>query len=674
MNEKPPARPPDTNGNGKHRSPEPPRSRGRVTSLEQHVNPEWWRTLFNADYIKTDSDVIEDHSITASEVNMIARALALNPEHHILDLACGQGRHSLELARRGYKDVEGLDRSHYLIQLARRLARGESLALRFREGDARKLPYTADTFDRVFLAGNSFGYFQSADDDLRLLKEVARVLKPGGRFLVDVTDANYIRRHLDPRSWEWIDERQYVIRERSLAEDGSHLTSREIIADIENGVLSDQFYSERLYDAAALEKLLRKAGFTAVEFHGLHQPDSKKKQDTGMMGHRIIMTGVMEKAWSPVRRSRRTDVRNIVVVQGDPRKLDTVKPGATWDDDDYQTLELLKLALSNLEEFRFTFLDNHDTLQTDLARRSKGIDIALNLCDEGFRNDAHMELHVPALLDSAGIRYTGAGPQCLAYCYDKSLVRGAAREMGVPVAEGAYMDPGSLAVDLPFGFPVIVKPNYGDSSVGITQKSVAYDEEELINALRTVRERTGSHRPVLVEQFLTGNDMSIGIIGNPDTGFNILPITEEDYSALPPDLPRICGYEAKWDPSSPYWDVVTVAADIPESAESIVVEGSTRMFERLGCRDYARCDWRMDSNGIPRLLEVNPNPGWCWDGHLAKMCLIAGIAYPDMLRMILHAAEARYGQRSSELGRVWEPVSRQATLDQLRSFPRPTPR
>ena len=82
----------------------------------------------------------------------------------------------------------------------------------------------------------------------------------------------------------------------------------------------------------------------------------------------------------------------------------------------------------------------------------------------------------------------------------------------------------------------------------------------------------------------------------------------------------------------------------------------------------------MDSNGIPRLLEVNPNPGWCWDGHLAKMCLIAGIAYPDMLRMILHAAEARYGQRSSELGRVWEPVSRQATLDQLKSFPRPTPR
>ena len=64
-------------------------------------------------------------------------------------------------------------------------------------------------------------------------------------------------------------------------------------------------------------------------------------------------------------------------------------------------------------------------------------------------------------------------------------------------------------------------------------------------------------------------------------------------------------------------------------------------FERLECRDYARFDWRLDASGNPKLLEVNPNPGWCWDGHLAKMAAIAGISYGEMLGAILKNAEAR---------------------------------
>ena len=68
-----------------------------------------------------------------------------------------------------------------------------------------------------------------------------------------------------------------------------------------------------------------------------------------------------------------------------------------------------------------------------------------------------------------------------------------------------------------------------------------------------------------------------------------------------------------------------------------------QLFERLGCRDYARFDWRLDSNGTPRLLEANPNPGWCWDGHLAKAAALDGTGYGKMLEMILDAAARRIG-------------------------------
>ncbi len=71
------------------------------------------------------------------------------------------------------------------------------------------------------------------------------------------------------------------------------------------------------------------------------------------------------------------------------------------------------------------------------------------------------------------------------------------------------------------------------------------------------------------------------------------------------------------------------------------MEWCLKLFERLDCRDYARFDWRLDAQGNPKLLEVNPNPGWCWDGHLAKMAAIAGMPYGEMLETTLKSAVAR---------------------------------
>jgi D-alanine-D-alanine ligase len=86
-----------------------------------------------------------------------------------------------------------------------------------------------------------------------------------------------------------------------------------------------------------------------------------------------------------------------------------------------------------------------------------------------------------------------------------------------------------------------------------------------------------------------------------------------------------------------------VPADLPEKIRNEIVQCCLALFNRLGCRDYARFDWRLDAEGRPKLLEVNPNPGWCWDGHLAKMAAYTGISYSGMLAGILEAAKERYG-------------------------------
>ena len=107
---------------GKISESEPPQTRrvapgrikclGRVLDLEEHVQSDWWRAIFNSMYLKTDGDVVDDQDITRKEVDLLFKILRLSPEEGILDLCCGQGRHSLELTRRGFQNVEGLDRSH----------------------------------------------------------------------------------------------------------------------------------------------------------------------------------------------------------------------------------------------------------------------------------------------------------------------------------------------------------------------------------------------------------------------------------------------------------------------------------------------------------------------------------------------------------------------------------
>ncbi len=621
------------------------RSLGPVPNLEQHVQPDWWRLIFNSLYLKTDGDVVDDPQLTAREVDVFLNILQLSTEDRILDLCCGQGRDSLELARRRFGNVEGLDRSHYLIQRAKSQAKKEGLSVKFKEGDARKLPYPADAFDVVLVLGNSFGYFETVEDDMRVLKEVLRVLKPWGKVLFDVADGEYLRKKFQPRSWEWIDKKHFVCRERSLSLDKQRLISREVVTHTEKGVIADQFYAERLYTRKSMEELLKTAGFTDVTVHGRISPESARNQDLGMMEKRVLVTATIRKDWTP--RRKRKEFKNVTVIFGDPNKPDPLKPLCVFDDDDFYTIDRLKKALRELDGYRYTDINNHDTLLSDLARLSPKTDFVLNLCDEGYSNDPRKELHVPAVLEMLSIPYTGGGPQCLAFCYDKSLVRGVAKEMDIPVPGAFFIRPEDSTFELPFDFPAIVKPNFGDSSFGITQRSVANSIEQLVNAISEIREKFGYEKPILVEEFLPGNDFTVGIIGNPPESYTVLPIIEEDYSALPPDLPRICGYEAKWLPDSPYWQIKSVPAQLPEETEKLVIECCLKLFERLECRDYARFDWRLDAQSNPKILEVNPNPGWCWDGHLAKMSKVAGISYSQMLGMILRAAEDRLSTQST---------------------------
>jgi D-alanine-D-alanine ligase len=145
-----------------------------------------------------------------------------------------------------------------------------------------------------------------------------------------------------------------------------------------------------------------------------------------------------------------------------------------------------------------------------------------------------------------------------------------------------------------------------------------------------------------VQEYLAGAEYSVGLIGNPGVGLVALPVLEVDYSKLDKSLPPILSYESKWEPDSSYWNQIGYReAAIDDGLRRRLTDYSATLFERLECRDYARFDFRCDAAGKPKLLEVNPNPGWCWDGKLNLMAGFGGMDYAGLLNAIIEAAQAR---------------------------------
>ena len=612
---------------------------GPVHDLERHLPSDWWRTLFNSLYLKTDGDVVENPDNTIQEIDLITRISGAKPGDRILDLCCGQGRHTLELARRGYRMVTGIDRSRYLIRLARKRARTEGLNINFHEGDARKFRIKNEYYDHVFLLGNSFGYFEQKSDDEAVLKNINSILAPEGFLVLDLVDGEWMRNHYEARSWEWIDQNHFVCRERALTRDGERIVTRELISHAEKGVIADQFYAERLYTKDKIGALLERCGYENVHFHGSIDTASTRGQDLGMMAHRMIITVNAPKRTITVPVKTAPSYPKITVLFGDPSLPDTVKLDGKFNPEDFETINNLKHALGELKEYSFKYLNNHQNLINYL--KTNRPEFVFNLCDEGYNNDPFKELHVPAILEMLNIPYTGAGPACLGLCYNKNFIRAIAESMDIPVPMESYYGGEDMTATLPATFPALVKPNFGDSSMGITKDAVVNDTMELMNYTDWIRKTLGPI-PILVQEYLTGPEYSIGIIGNTGLTFRVLCPLEVDYSGLDPSLPKILGYESKWIPDSPYWTQMNYKkACLDDDVQRQMADYSSILFERLGCRDYARFDFRTDSQGVVKLLEANPNPGWCWDGKLNIMAGYDGLSYSDMIRLIIEAAQER---------------------------------
>jgi SAM-dependent methyltransferase len=225
------------------------------------ATPNWWQTGFGPGYLALYDAFLAER--TPVEVDQIEALLQLRPPQRILDLPCGQGRHAIELARRGY-EVTGVDLSPYMLGVARERADASGVRVSWLAGDMREaLP--GETFDVILNLFTSFGYFDDEADDRRVVRAAASMLGPGGRFLLEVINGQWIIGNFQERQWFTVGQ-MAVMERRSL----DVTTRRMVVERTVSSTTGDDtsVHAVRLYSGPAVKTTLEAAGFSRVELYG----------------------------------------------------------------------------------------------------------------------------------------------------------------------------------------------------------------------------------------------------------------------------------------------------------------------------------------------------------------------------------------------------------------------
>jgi SAM-dependent methyltransferase len=222
---------------------------------------DWWRTWFGPGYL-----ALYDQTLTVRtpvEIDRLEVLLELRPPQRILDLPCGQGRHAIELARRGYQ-VTGMDISPFMIEVASERATAAGVQVRWLAGDMRQ-PIPGEKFDLVLNLFTSFGYFAEDDDDQQVLAAAASMLAPGGRFVLEVINGERVMANFEERGWFTVGQ-SAVMEARRLDRPSQRMVVERTVSTPPETETS--IHTLRLYTGPQLEAAMRKAGFHRVDLHG----------------------------------------------------------------------------------------------------------------------------------------------------------------------------------------------------------------------------------------------------------------------------------------------------------------------------------------------------------------------------------------------------------------------
>ena len=221
------------------------------------VDPRWYESFFDDDWLVIA--LAHDDERTPGQVDAIVERLALEPGARVLDVACGHGRHTLPLARRGLR-MTGIDISKPSLEYARRAAADAGVEIEYAHGDMRELPWTGE-FDAAINVYTAFGYFAEESEDERAVHSIARALRPGGSFFIDTFNPTALVRGFRPQGWSDLPDGRVMLESRDY---DVRMGRSNAVWTLVGDDRRELFSSVRAYTYPELAAMLRRVGLEPV--------------------------------------------------------------------------------------------------------------------------------------------------------------------------------------------------------------------------------------------------------------------------------------------------------------------------------------------------------------------------------------------------------------------------
>jgi D-alanine-D-alanine ligase len=320
-------------------------------------------------------------------------------------------------------------------------------------------------------------------------------------------------------------------------------------------------------------------------------------------------------------------------VEAEQPRVDMSEIGVVEEMDD------IKAALNSLGYKSTAFNVDSDVFRLIDFLREEKPDLIFNLV-ECVENESIQEMNVAGIYELLKIPYTGANPLSLGIALNKPLVKQLLTYHGIKTPRfQVFKFPEKIMPCEDMKYPLIVKPSREDASVGISDESVVYNFGELKKRVRYIFQEFD--QPALVEEYIEGRELNVALLGYKKPV--ILPVSEIDFSGLTKDMHKIVSYDAKWMHGTVAYEGTKglCPAKLPADTETKIKDIALRCFRIIGCRDYARVDFRLDADGEPYVLEVNPNPDISDDAGFARSARTYGLTFVETVGKIVESVLER---------------------------------
>ena len=281
---------------------------------------------------------------------------------------------------------------------------------------------------------------------------------------------------------------------------------------------------------------------------------------------------------------------------------------------------------------------NHKVSRIELNKnlyselRKEKPDIVFNLCDS-FEGPSTLEPSIPALLEILKVPYTGSGMFALSLCLNKARTKEILTYHNIPNARFQLFRDKNEKLKKELKFPLIVKPNTEDASIGIKRGCVVNNEKELRKKIEEVIEEY--KQDVIVEEFIEGREFDVCVIGNEKPV--VLPISETVYKNYEKDEIKVCDYEAKWVKEDKHFNDVSsdYPAKIPKKTAGKIEECAKKAYLLLGCKGHGRIEIRLKGS-THYIIEVNPNPDLAPGGLFFDLAKLIGMEKRNVISKIIN--------------------------------------